>query len=197
MRPVSAFLDRLFQHLTSLPIREYLFRHWAVPGKVTNEAVGLLPVPGADPEKIAARVMDVDHYVGNVAHVCAARSIPDPAYPPPNMVRFYQRVKIPVIGELHQELVLERAGPRDGYQVLSWRLLERETEALSPKQAIRPAYLDGAWLMAPGVLGYALSSCPRREDVGLLKWKALTTGADVAAAGVFRENIEGMARWAR
>ena len=55
---------------------------------------------------------------------------------------------------------------------------------------------DGAWLVAPGVVAYALSSAPRREDVGFVKWKALTLGADVAASKVIKDNIAAMARWA-
>ena len=46
------------------------------------------------------------------------------------------------------------------------------------------------------MVGYALSSAPRRDDVGFLKWKALTTGADVAASRVIKDNIAAMARWA-
>ena len=50
--------------------------------------------------------------------------------------------------------------------------------------------------MGNGTLGYALSSAPRRDDVGFLKFKALTSGADAAASRVVKSNIEGMARWA-
>ncbi len=92
--------------------------------------------------------------------------------------------------------MLSLDGEHAGYQIASWRLLEEETAALSGKMAIRSQYSDGAWLVAPGVVAYALSSAPRREDVGFIKWKALTTGADVAAAKVIRENIAAMARWA-
>jgi hypothetical protein len=45
------------------------------------------------------------------------------------------------------------------------------------------------------MLGYAFGSAPKRDDVGFLKWKALTSGADAAAGRVLRANIEGMARW--
>ena len=58
------------------------------------------------------------------------------------------------------------------------------------------APLADAVFAAPGLVGYALGSAPKREDVGFLKWKALTTGADVAASKVVKTNIEGMARWA-
>jgi hypothetical protein len=51
-------------------------------------------------------------------------------------------------------------------------------------------------LAAPGIVGYALGSAPKRDDVGLLKWKALTSGADAAASRVLKANLEAMARWA-
>jgi hypothetical protein len=62
-------------------------------------------------------------------------------------------VKIPVLGEVHQENVLERRGEVGGFQVAVWNMLERETEALGGKRAIRSQYSDGAWLVAPGLVG--------------------------------------------
>ena len=64
------------------------------------------------------------------------------------------------------------------------------------KTGARSEYNVGAWLIGNGTLGYALSSAPRRDDVGFLKFKALTSGADAAASRVVKSNIEGMARWA-
>lgn len=176
-------------------VREYTFSSWSAAGKTTQEALGLLPVAGADAEKVLGRVMDVGRYVGNIDHVVECRAIADPAHQPPGAVRFYQRIKVPLLGELHHELVMRRL-EQGGWRIAAWELLPRETEALSTKVGIRSAYSDGAWLVGPGVVGYALSTSPRREDVGLLKWKALTTGADVAASKMIRENIEGMVRWA-
>jgi hypothetical protein len=194
--PVAdTFLDRVLSRART-DVRDYVFQHWAVPGKPTEEALGLLPVPGVDAERFLARVMDIANYRGPIAHVEETRVIPDPAYVPPAKVRFYHRVKIPLLGDLHQESVLERLGNRGGFEVAAWRQLDDATLALSPKVAIRTQYNEGVWMVAPGLVGYALSSAPRREDVGLLKWKALTTGGDVAASKVIRENIAGMARWA-
>jgi hypothetical protein len=193
---VLAFLDRVLQHLPATPPTQFQFFHWSQAGRPTEEGLGILPVPGVDPEKVVAAVMDVDHYVGNVDHVAACRAIRDSRFTPPEAVRFYQRVEVPVLGAIHHELVLRRLGERRGYQVAGWDLLAPETTALSPKEAIRSDYSQGAWFAAPGVIGYALASAPRREDVGMLKWKALTAGADVAAARVLRANLEGMARWA-
>lgn len=196
-RGMNDFITRVLERARSGGVHEYVFQSWSAAGKATQEAVGLLPVPGADAEKLLGRVMDVDRYVGNMGHVAESRAIPDPAYTPPTSVRFYQRVKLPLLGELHQEIVLRRLeGAPGGFQIAVWEMLPRETEALSPKVGIRSQYSDGAWMVAPGLVGYALSTCPRREDVGLLRWKALTTGAEVAASRMIRENIENMVRWA-
>jgi hypothetical protein len=190
------FIDRVLSRISKTPISDYAFQHWAHGGKPTDEGFGLLPVPGADPEKILVRVFDVDHYVGNVAHVVECRAISDERFKLPERVRFYQRVKIPLLGDVHHELVLERLGTIAGFEVATWSMLEAETGALPTKKGIRSQYNEGVWLAKPGVVGYGLSSAPRRDDVGFLKWKALTTGADVAASGVVRENIDGMSRWA-
>jgi hypothetical protein len=195
---VSDFLDRVLAKMPdpAAGVSDYVFHHWPLPGKVTDEAVGVLRVPGVDPERFLLRVMDLDAYVGPIPHVVESRVIRDERFPPPEKARFYQRVKIPVLGDVHQELGIERLGTRGGYQVAAWRMLEPETAALSPKVAVRGQYNDGAWLVARDLVGYALSSAPRRDDVGFLKWKALTAGADVAASKVIRDNIAAMARWA-
>lgn len=196
MDDVHAFLDRVLQRLPATPPREFQFFHWSHGGRPTEEGFGLLPAPGLDPAKVIDAVMDVDHYVGNVEHVKVCRSITDPRFKPPEAVRFYQRIDLPMLGSVHHELVLRRLGERRGYQVAAWDCLRAETDVLSAKDGFRSDYSQGAWLAAPGVIGYALASAPRREDVGLLKWKALTSGADVAASRVLRANLEGMIRWA-
>jgi hypothetical protein len=155
-----------------------------------------MPVPGVDPEQVISAVMDVEDYVGNVEHVEACRSVDDDRFQDPDQVRFYQRLNIPVIGAIHHELVLHRLGERNGYQVAAWGILDDETSKLSAKQAARSDYNHGAWLVKPGLIAYALGSAPRRGDVGFLKWKALTKGADLAASRVLRSTLEGMARWA-
>ncbi len=193
---MSPFVQRVLERLPTGGVRDFQLKQWQMPGKPTSECVGFLSVPNVDATRLLERVMDIDHYKGNIPHVAESRSIIDPRFVPPQKVRFYQRVSIPLLGDVHQEIVLSLDGEHAGYQVASWHLLEAETAALSGKTAIRSQYSDGAWLVAPGVVAYALSSAPRREDVGFIKWKALTTGADVAAAKVIRENIAAMARWA-
>jgi hypothetical protein len=195
METKNAFLERVLGRLPKGPVRDFTFTHWD-SGRPTSEALGILPVPGADPQKLLSRVMDVDHYLGNIGRVVESRAIADPAYVLPVKVRFYQRVKIPLVGEIQMDLVLERMGTLQGYEVAAWSLNEGHTAALDPKKGIRSAYNDGAWIVAPGIVGYALSSAPRREDVGFLKWQALTKGADVAAATAIKENIQAMSAWA-
>lgn len=194
---VNAFLDRVLRNLPASPPTEFRFWHWNHGGRPTDEGFALLPVPGLDPAKVIDAVMDVDRYVGNVEHVTVCRSKPDPRFVPPAAVRFYQKIELPMLGAVHHELVLRRLGERDGYQVAAWDILRAETDALSAKEGFRSDYSQGAWLAAPGVIGYALASAPKRDDVGFLKWKALTTGADVAASRVLRANLEGMARWSQ
>jgi len=192
----QAFVERVLQHLPSSPPSSFTFSSWSHAGRPTEEGFGLLPVPGVDPDKLIDAVMDVDHYVGNVEHVAACRSIADERFQPPEAVRFYQKVDIPMLGAVHHELVLHRLGTRGDYLVAAWDLLRDETDALSAKEAFRSDYNHGAWFAAPGLVGYALGSAPKRGDVGFLKWKALTKGADVAASRVVKANIEGMSAWA-
>lgn len=190
----EAFVERVFQHLPPNPPADWEFWHWKHAGRPTDEGVGMLPVAGVDPDKFIAAVLDVDHYVGNVEHVSVCRAIPDPRFA--GAVRFYQKIDLPMLGNVHHELLLHDLGTRNGYRVAAWTVLRDETDKLSTKDGFRSDYNHGAWLVAPGRVAYALGSAPKRSDVGMLKWTALTTGADLAASRVVRSNIEGMARWA-
>lgn len=193
---LPAFLDRVLAHLPATAPTTFGHTQWPHGGRPTDEGVAWLPIPGLDPAKAIDAVMDVDHYVGNLEHVAVCRSIKDPRFVPPEKVRFYQRVDIPVLGGVHHELVLERLGSHRGFLAAGWSILTPETSALSAKEAFRSDYSHGVWLAAPGLLGYALGSAPRRDDVGFLKWKALTAGADAAASRVLRANLEALGRWA-
>ena len=51
-------------------------------------------------------------------------------------------------------------------------------------------------LLADDAVGYALSSAPRKSDVGTLKYMAMTKGADATAGEVLKQNIQGMIAWA-
>lgn len=197
MENASPFLQRVLQRIPKTPVTKFHFESWNAAGKVTTEGFGLLPVPGADPDKMIACIMDGDHYKGNVDFVEENRSIEDERFVPPDAVRIYQRLRIPVLGNVHHELVLRDFGEHEGFRIIYWDLLEPETTRLNPKTGFRSQYNDGAWLLKPDLVGYALSSAPRREDVGFLKWKALTKGADVGAAQVVKGTIEAFVRWAK
>ncbi len=193
----DAFLDRVFSHLPRVSAGRFEFASWSQAGKPTLEGVGVLGVGGIDVDRLAARIMDVDHYKGNIAHVEECRAVSDPAYQPPKAVRFYQRVNVPMLARIQHELALVDHGQRDGWRVLGWHQIDAATAGLSTKDAARSAYNDGGWLIRPDAVAYALSSAPRKEDVGRLKFAALTKGADKAASKVVRANIEGMIAWSR
>lgn len=190
----AAFVDRVLRNLPRWG-SGFAFASWKQAGKVTKEGVGILAT-SVDVDRVVARVMDVDHYVGNVDYVETCRSISDPGHEPPKSARFYQKIKLPVIGALHHELVLEDLGERDGWRVLGW-YLHRDAAKLSARDGARAAYNDGAWLIRPEAVGYALSSAPLKDDVGRLKFAALTKGADAGASKAIQANIEGMLAWSR
>lgn len=193
----TEFLDRVFKHAPNRPVTQPEFQSWRHEGRPTAEGFGLVPVSGVDVDKLARRIMDVDHYVGNVDHVAECRSIADSRFTPPGAVRFYQRIKLPAMGDIHMELVLTDHGERDGFRVLAWHQLDAETARLDRKQGARSAYNVGAWLIRSDLVGYALSSAPQRDDVGRVKFAMLTKGADKTASLVLKANVEGMVRWSR
>jgi len=193
----SDFLDRVFQHVPRSTPTRYDFKSWRHAGRPTSEGFGLLPVSGVDVDAYAARVMDVGRYVGNIDYVVEGRVLADPRHEPPRSVHFYQRIKVPVLAEIQMELVLTDHGERGGYRVLAWHQLDAETERLNKKRGARSAYNVGAWLVRSDLVGYALSSAPRKEDVGRLRFAALTKGADASASQVVKATIEGMVRWSR
>jgi hypothetical protein len=196
---VRDFLGRVLAKLPDRdqPVRGYQFSHWEWADKPTHEAMGLKAIPGADPQEVIGRVMDVDRYPGHITHVESCRSVQDPTFRRPEEVHFYQVIRVPAVARVQQELVLVDAGTIRGYRVAYWYLLKDRTRSLDPKVAARSEFNIGAWLAAPGVVGYALSSWPRRDDVSALQWVSLTTGADALAKKVVEGNIDGMAAWAK
>ncbi|MBN2359244.1 MAG: hypothetical protein JXR83_07300 [Deltaproteobacteria bacterium] len=189
------YLDRVLERLPRRAPTSYHFECWRHGSKPTSEGLGLLPVRDIDSEQLVAAVMDVDHYVGNIGHVLEARTIPDGLHRPPKVLHCYELVDIPVVARIQNEFLLEDRGEREGYRVMSWRQIDDATARLDPKKGARGDFTEGAWLVKPGLLGYALSSAPRREDVGLLKFTALTKGADALAPGIFKANLECMVKW--
>lgn len=192
----AAFLDRVFPNVPASPGSSFSFKAWRHDGRPTKEGVGILPMANVPVDALAARIMDVDSYVGNVDYVTHSRVASGPENNPPKVVRFYQRISIPMLSAIHMELLLQDFGERDGWRVIAWDQ-HAATDKLSTKDGARSQYNMGAWLLRPDAVGYALSSAPRREDVGRLKFAALTKGADAGAPKVVRANIEGMVRWAR
>ncbi len=192
----QAFVQRVVKHLPKGDPKTFTFSHWPHAGRPTEEAFGIMPIAGVDPTKVMDAVMDVDHYKGNITHVAACRAIADPRFEFPEHVRFYQRVEIALLGAIHNELVLHRLGEMEGYEVTAWELLRSETDALSKRDGLRSEYNQGAWFAKPGILGYALATCPKRGDVGRLKWVAMTRGANATASRILQTNLEAMATWA-
>ena len=191
----DAFLDRVFQRLRP-PGGSYRFESWKVSGRPTGEGVGVLPAR-VDVEAMVARILDVDAYRGNIDHVVESRSVPHPGLALPEGLRFYQRLDIPLMATVHFVNELRDHGDRDGWRVLAWQLVPDATEALSTRDGARFDYNDGAWLLRSDGVGYALSSAPRKSDVGRLKYLAMTRGADAAASPVLQNNIKGMLRWSQ
>jgi hypothetical protein len=192
---VRDFLDRVFETLPAAGrgARGYQFWHWPRDGKPTDEAFGLKAIPGIEPDALISRVMDVDAYAGHIAHVEDCRARQDPELGQPGTVRFFQVIRVPGVAKVQHELVLVDAGMVRGYRVAYWYLRRDDTRALDPKVAARSDFNIGAWLAAPGVVGYALSTWPRRSDVSALQWVSLTTGANVLARRIVEGNIDGMA----
>ncbi len=112
-------------------------------------------------------------------------------------VHFFQRISVPGVAKVQHKLVLVDAGTIKGYRVAYWYLLGPETGSLDLKTGARSEFNVGAWLVAPGVVGYALSTWPRRSDVNMMQWIMLTSGANGLAKQVVEGNIDGMAAWAK
>ena len=195
---VRAFLGRVLPRVppSGESLTGYQFAYWAQEGKLTQEVVGLKAVPSAAPATLIPRIMDVDRYQGNIAHVEACQSKQDSRFKLPKQVRFHQKISVPVVSTIQHELVLVDAGTVQGYRVLYWDLLEDETKQLARKNGASSAFNVGAWLVGPGKVGYALSCWPHRDDVNKYQWFTLTNIADAAARKVVEGNIDGMVAWA-
>ncbi len=195
---VREFLGRALERLPEggSEVAGYRFHHWKWGDKPTHEAVGVKAIQGIDPATLVARVMDVDGYNGHIAHVEDCRSLEEPDRGPSRRATFHQSVRVPGVARIQQDLVLVDAGTIKGYRVAYWYLLKDRTKALDTGGGARSEFNVGAWFAAPGVVGYALSTWPRRGDVNALQWASLTVGSDAVARRIVEGNIDGMATWA-
>ncbi len=195
---VGGFLARAFANLPKTLPSSYYFKSWDVPGQETPEGVGLMPLEEPiDPDKVIARILDVDHYVGNIDYVEKAFATPDPRFNLPYAMRYHQEVKLPGVDRMQHELVLNDGGIRDGYRVIFWYDLQPEASQLDIKDGARSVYSVGFWLVSANAVGYGLSNLPVKDELGTGSWIAMTTGVDVLAGKIFRSNIKGMVEWAR
>lgn len=195
MSDVNEFLDRVFEHVGGLERDRFNYQTWRFAGRPTGEGVGLMPSLEVDPETMVSRVLDVEGYPENVNYVkeivvTDRRSDRDFTY--------VQKMELPVLGGLQTSLSLADHGERDGFRVVAWTQNDAGTDALDKKRGgARTEYNLGAWLIKSNEVAYALSSAPRKKDVGSLKFAVMTKGADATAPSVLRSNIEGMVAWAQ
>lgn len=188
------FLDRVFEHVDRLSRSGFSHKSWRYAQRPTKEGVGLLPVE-VDVEGMVGRILDVEGYPRNVRYVESVeildrRSDTDFTY--------VQRLSLPALGGLQMALNLVDIGERGGYRVVAWHQDDAATEALDRKRGGgRTQYNLGAWLLKPTEVLYALSSAPRKEDVGSLKFAIMTKGAEATASEVLKSNIEGMVTWSK
>jgi len=193
---VSGFLDRVFDSLPDRLFDKHLdFKAWRVSGRPTKEGVGVMSIRGIDVDKLAATIMNVSEYQGNIPYVQESRVIANPDHVPPESVHFYLRLKMPKLPALQSELVLSDFGERDGWRVLAWYLLHDETDRLSPREAARCDYNFGAWLLRPDAVAHAATSAPMRPDVAGWQYATFTSGADALAT--CRVNIQSMVALSR
>ena len=169
---VREFLVRVLGEISKggARVTGYQFRHWEREGKPTHEALGIKAIPDVDPRKVIARVMDVDGYEGHIAHVEVCRSLRHPAPETLEWVHFFQRVSVPGVAKVQQELVLVDAGTIEGYRVAYWFLLGTETEALDSEAGAAQRVQRRGVVGGPGGGGLRpeyLAAAGRRERAAM------------------------------
>lgn len=189
------FLDRVFENVPALSHDSFNYKSWRYSDHPTSEGVGLMPEAGVDADVMVARILDVENYASNIRYVkeCVIteqRSDTDFTY--------VQRMELPLLGGLQTALHIADFGERDGYRVVAWSQDDAGTDALDKRKGgARTSYNFGSWLLAEDHVCFALSSAPRKADVGSLKFALMTKGADATASDVLKANIEGMVAWAK
>lgn len=187
------FLDRVFPRIDDLSDDRFNSVTWRYHNRPTSEGVGLMPHPDTDIEAMVECILDVEGYPDNVRYVDEIEVIDRES---DSEVTYIQRMNLPLIGRIQVQIQLADYGEMNGLRVVAWQQDDEATDALNKKQGARTAYNLGAWLLRDDAVLYALSSAPKKDDLGKLKYLAMTKGADAGAGEVIRQNIDGMLKWA-
>ena len=189
------FLERVHQHVPQLSRQRFSYKSWRFARRPTSEGVGLMPGIEVDVEAMVGCILDVEGYRTELRYVAEIEKIDEHSA---TDFTYIQRLRLPALGRMQMALRLVDMGQRHGYRVVAWAQDDQATDALDPKSGgARTEYNLGAWLLRPDEVAYALSSAPRRKDVGTLKYALLTSGAEVTASEMLKQNIEGMLAWSR
>lgn len=182
-------------HLPELSDSGYSTAMWRFENRPTNEGLGMKKGLRVDVDQLAATILDVAKYPGNVKYVdttTITKPISDTEF-------FYiQKMKLPVLGGVQVSLHLQDIGERDGYRIVAWDQDDAGTEALDKRNGgVRTQYNLGAWLIKPTEVAYALSAAPVKKDVGAIKYAVMTKGADATAGMVISSTIDSMMQFAK
>lgn len=189
------FLDRVFAHIGDIPEKSgFSHTSWSHEGRPTSEAIGRYPVD-IDIEAMVSRILDVEGYKSNVDYVESIEVLDRTS---DSDFTYVQKLSLPVLGGLQMALHLADVGEREGYRVVAWEQDDAATDALDKKNGgARTQYNLGAWLLRSDLVLYALSSAPRKKDVGSLKFAVMTKGGEATASEVLKGNIKGMVAWSQ
>jgi hypothetical protein len=187
------FLDRVFPHVAELNQDRFSSKTWKFEKRPTNEGLGMIPRLTIDVENLVARILDVEAYPSNVKYVADCQILERESE---TSFTYVQHMSLPLLGKVQSAMDIADFGEQDGFRLVAWNQNRSATDALNKKQGFRTEYNLGAWLIKPDSVAFALSSCPRKSDVGGLKFAIMTRGADATAGEVLRQNIAGMTDWA-
>lgn len=191
---IDDFLSRVMEHLPELKRDKFNSVSWRYEGRPTGEAIGLKPGIDVDPEAVVARILDVEHYPGNVQYV--DKTIVEKQTK--KSVTYTQKMKLPAIGGVQVVLTMKDLGTLDGYRVVAWKQEDAATEALDKKDGgARTEYNLGAWLVKDDEVAYALSAAPLKKDLGSIKYALMTKGSDATTGPVLSSNIDSMVAWSQ
>lgn len=191
----DAFLDRVFEKLADMPTDKFSTVSWRFESRPTSEGLGLKPGVSVDPDKMVARILDVEAYATNMKFVeeCViSNKVSD------KEIVYVQRMKLPALGGVQVSLHIEDYGERNGWRVVAWNQDEPGTQALDKHHGgARTEYNLGAWLIKPDAIAYALSAAPIKKDVGSLKYAVMTKGSDATAGTLLSTTIDAMIAWSK